>query len=264
MILLLGGTSETAPLSVALAEAGYDVLVSTATDVALDVGRHRRIRRRTGRLDLEGMLAVARENGVRAIVDAAHPYAVAAHATANDAARALGIPCVTYLRPALSPSCQEGDQACVAATHEEAARLACDGGGPVLLTTGSRNLAPYVAEAGRRGVQLVVRVLPETASLAACRAAGVPEERIVAARGPFSLAENCELIRRFGIRTLVTKDSGEAGGFAQKLEAARRENCRVVVVRRPTPCAQETFASIPELVQALGESLSTPRNSRER
>ena len=37
-VLLLGGTSETAPLATALARAGHNVLVSTATDIALDVG----------------------------------------------------------------------------------------------------------------------------------------------------------------------------------------------------------------------------------
>ncbi|MBF0509675.1 MAG: precorrin-6A/cobalt-precorrin-6A reductase [Deltaproteobacteria bacterium] len=43
MILLIGGTSETASFAEALAAAGFDVLVSTATDVALEVGRHPRI-----------------------------------------------------------------------------------------------------------------------------------------------------------------------------------------------------------------------------
>ncbi len=88
MILLIGGTSETPPLAAGLAAAGYAVLVSTATDVPLAIEEHPRIRRRTGRLDEEGLVALAGEEGVRAIVDAAHPYAAAAHAAAYSFAAA--------------------------------------------------------------------------------------------------------------------------------------------------------------------------------
>lgn len=43
MILLLGGTADTAILATMLAEAGYDVLVSTATGIPLATGDHPRI-----------------------------------------------------------------------------------------------------------------------------------------------------------------------------------------------------------------------------
>jgi precorrin-6A/cobalt-precorrin-6A reductase len=248
MILLLGGTSETAPLATALARAGHSVLVSTATNIALDVGSHAKIRRRSGRLDVPGMIELIRRESISAIVDAAHPYATAAHATARDAAHAAGIRCLTYTRP-VEATPDAGVRS--AADHEEAARLACEAGGPILLTTGSRNLAPYVAEARRRSIALFVRVLPEAESLSACRDAGVAEAQIVAARGPFSVEENRALIRRFGIKTLVTKESGTAGGFGDKIEATRLEQCSVVVVRRPAPPSEEAFSSIEELVHAL-------------
>ena len=103
MILLIGGTSETAPLAAGLAAAGYDVLVSTATDVPLAIEEHPRIHRRTGRLDEEGLVALAEEKGIRAIVDAAHPYAAAAHAAAQNAAKRLGIPCLVFRRPEDKP-----------------------------------------------------------------------------------------------------------------------------------------------------------------
>lgn len=254
MILLLGGTSETAPLATALAEAGWQVLVSTATDIALDTGRHPHIRRRAGRLDLERMAALARQESIRAIVDATHPYAAAAHSTALEAARKLRIPCLRYDRPAGLAA--DAAVPCVA-THEEAARLACAAGGPVLLTTGSKNLAPYTSEARRRGVAVFVRVLPAAESLAACRAAGVPKDNIIAGRGPFSLAENRALLKKLGIKALVTKDSGAAGGLAEKLEAARLENCQVIVLRRPPVSAGQTFSSIPALVQALSARLDS-------
>ncbi|MDO9585413.1 MAG: hypothetical protein Q7I93_02885 [Syntrophales bacterium] len=43
MILLLGGTADTAILAAMPAEAGYDVLVSTAAGIPLATGDHPRI-----------------------------------------------------------------------------------------------------------------------------------------------------------------------------------------------------------------------------
>lgn len=258
MILLIGGTSETAPLASGLAEAGYGVLVSTATDTPLAIGDHPRILRRMGRLDAEGLFALGMEKGFRAIVDGAHPYAAAAHAAARDAARRLDIPCLTLRRPEiLSPNVAAESESMenpisFAADHAEAAARAFADGRPVLLTTGSGNLAPYAAEAGRTGVTLAVRVLDAPESLIACRAAGIPEDRIITGRGPFSLEDNLTAIRRFKIGVIVTKESGRAGGLEAKLAAARRTTCRLIVIRRPkAPVTDLTFDEAASLILAL-------------
>jgi len=253
MILVIGGTSETAPLASALAETGLAVLVSTATDVTLDVGNHPNVTRRTGVLDQAGMSRLITERGIRLIVDASHPYATSVRATARKTAAVLGIPYVSWARP---PALEQDQAVIVRENHELAADTACSFGLPVLLTTGSRNLLPYVAAALSAGVELVVRVLPHTDSLDACRAAGVREENIVTGRGPFSIEENLEIMRRFEIGVVVTKDSGGAGGVPAKIEAARAHGCRVVVVQRPEESACTTFSDISELVAAVRTAIS--------
>ena len=140
-----------------------------------------------------------------------------------------------------------------AADHAAAARAAFSFGRPVLLTTGTRNLAPYAAESRRTGVPLVVRVLERPASLAACRQAGIPDERILAGRGPFSVEENRRHIRAFGIGVLVTKDSGRPAASAEKLDAARAENCRIVAVRRPELGDTSAVNNVADLLRALRE-----------
>jgi precorrin-6A/cobalt-precorrin-6A reductase len=264
MILLIGGTSETSPLAAGLAAAGYSILVSTATDVPLAIEEHPRIRRRTGRLDEEGLAALAEEKGIRAIVDAAHPYAAAAHGAAQNAAKLLGIPCLILRRPGASTS---GMPVRFAADHAEAAALAFADGRPVLITTGSRNLAPYTDAARRTGVPLAVRVLDTPESLAACREAGIAEERIIAGRGPFTLEANLAAIRRFGIGVIVTKESGRAGGLDAKLAAAHRAHCQVIVVSRPeTPDTGPVFDNPAELIAALQDlvPLGSPTGCGER
>jgi precorrin-6A/cobalt-precorrin-6A reductase len=252
MILLIGGTSETAPLAEAVAAAGFKVLVSTATQVPLGVGKHPNISSRSGKLDGEGMAQLAAKLGVRAIVDASHPYSLAARTNARKVAEDLNIPYFRWVRP---PVATDGDYISFATDHESAARAACSFGLPVLLTTGSRNIIPYASEADRTGTLLVVRVLPHPDSVEACRRAGVPDEHIVKGRGPFSVEANRAVIREFGIGTLVTKDSGVEGGFPAKIEAARLENCRVVVVQRPNEISDQTFSSMAELVDAVSQLL---------
>ena len=266
MILLIGGTSETAPLATGLAEAGYAVLVSMATAAPLAIGDHPRISRRAGRLDEEEMVALGKEKGIRAIVDAAHPYAEAAHTAAHNAAKRLGIPCLVFRRPeALTsegshrPDDADRTEASgslfrFAADHAEAAEMAFASGRPVLLTTGSRNLTPYAEAARRTGVSFAIRVLDTPESLAACRAAGIPEHRIIAGRGPFSVTENLAAIRRFGIGVIVTKESGRAGGVKAKLTAARQAKCGLIVLRRPaTPASGRTFDRLLPLISSLAD-----------
>jgi precorrin-6A/cobalt-precorrin-6A reductase len=229
VILLLGGTSETAPLAQALLDQGLSLLVSTATDapLALPPG----VPRRCGRLAPDAIAELCRASAIRVLVDAGHPFACDLHAACRAAAARTGLPLLRWLR---APSDLPGDTR-LAADHAEAAGMAFALGGPVLVTSGSRNLAPYAAEARRTGLPLLARVLGHPESLAACRAAGLEAGELVTGRGPFDLQANRELIRRHRARALVTKDSGAAGGLEAKLEAARLEGCAVIVLARPGP-----------------------------
>jgi len=248
MILLLGGTGDTAPIARELAERGYKVLVSMATEISLELGTHPNISRRVGKLDEEGLARIIREGGIRAIVDSTHPYARLVRTTARRVSRRLEIPYFALSRRTGIPS---GGIITLAASHEEAARIACSTGRTVFLTTGVKNLKPYVKEARRTGSKLIVRVLPAKSSLDACRALGIDEEFIIAKRGPFSVDENRSVMKRFGAGVLVTKDSGPAGGTPEKLEAARLEGCSVVVVKRPDEPTHDTFEKHSDLISAV-------------
>jgi precorrin-6A/cobalt-precorrin-6A reductase len=250
MILLLGGTSETASIAEALSLAGYEVLVSMATEIPLDAELPPGVSLRRGRLTEAEMTALINEKRIRAVLDATHPYAEKAREAARRAADSTGIYYTTFIRP---EALREEDGAVRVHSHEEAAITAFAHGKPVLLTTGSGNLEPYAREAARAGIALFVRVLPQAYSVEACRNAGIPDDRIITGRGPFSVDENILHIREHKIGTLVTKDSGAAGGVMEKLEAARRENCRVVVIARPARMSMPVaaFDDISPLLEQL-------------
>ncbi len=255
MILLIGGTSETALLATALAGAGFDVLVSTATEIPLAVGTDPKITRRVGALDRAGMLRLATGRGVSVIVDASHPYATSVRANARRTAAQLKIPYFGWVRP---PVLDRDADVIFCENHQLAAEAACSFRRPVLLTIGSGNVAPYVAAAKQAGVRLIVRVLAHRDSLEACRRAGVQESDIISGRGPFSVEENLAVLRRFNIGAIVTKDSGAAGGVPAKIEAARLHGCRVVVVQRPEESGDPTFSEVSALVDAVSSVIGRP------
>ncbi len=252
-ILLLGGTSETAPLALALAQAGYSVVVSTATDAPLNIGEHPAISRRCGRLDTTQMICFIKQQSICAIVDATHPYATQLHKTARQVAQQLPCPYLRYQRQEL----QSNQTDCIRATdHQQAALLACKIQRPILLTIGSRNLSSYVDAAKQCQIPLFARVLDHTESIAACDQAGLDKDKRIIGRGPFTLQQNCTLIRQHQIGVIVTKDSGIAGGVLEKIEAASLEGCTVIIVQRPQEDSANSYDAFTSLIRDLTRSLS--------
>jgi precorrin-6A/cobalt-precorrin-6A reductase len=247
MILLLGGTTEAGLIAQALSEEGFEVLLSTATQIPPRGGLPTEIRLRTGELDAQGFVNLIREQGIHAVVDATHPYAAMISANAWAACRRVGIPYVAFERPS---TVTDAPDIHWAPDHNQAAALACSFKRPVLLTIGIRNLAPYVTAARLNDLKLIVRILDHPSSIEACTRAGLAREEIVCADGPFSVAENASIIARHKIGVLVTKDSGETGGVPAKIEAARNVGCETVVVKRP-PRPRAGHQSVSALMEAI-------------
>lgn len=251
MILLLGGTSESVTIAAALAEAGQRVLVSMATEVPLELPKAEGLQLRRGRLNQTGFEALLREHAITALVDAAHPFAAEAHRTAEAAAHQAGVPYFRWLRPATR--LEESPYLHLVSSHAEAARRATALARPILLTVGSRNLAPYVAEARRQGLPLYARLLPCAESHAAVEQLGMDPAAVLFVRGPFSAEDTLALIRRYNIGVLVSKESGEAGGVPQKLAACAAGGCACVLVRREECADAARGSSVHELLAWLAE-----------
>lgn len=107
-----------------------------------------------------------------------------------------------------------------------------DTDGTILLTTGSKELARF-AESETLRKRLFARVLPSIESIQLCLDAGLRGKQIIAVQGPFTKNYNAALLRQYDIRHLVTKESGRAGGFAEKCQAALECGCRLHIIGRP-------------------------------
>lgn len=248
-ILLFGGTSEEHGLlaAPALKSAAVTMCVASEYGRALLPEESDRLTIRVGRLDERRMAELMREGAYSAVVDATHPYAAEATRNIRSAAQSAG---VRYLRLLRDKSdlggCVTVPSAAQAADEIEKTE------GNVLLTTGSKELGTFTRVTGY-AERLYPRVLPTVESIETCVDLGFQPSHIVAMQGPFSKDLNAALMRQLNIRTLVTKDGGRFGGFAEKLEAARELHVKMIVVRRPDEAGLTQDEVIRELTAVLEE-----------
>lgn len=237
-ILILGGTGEARALAAALQQRDIPVVSSLAGRVSrprLPVGEVRQ----GGFGGVDGMAAYLAQSGIRAVVDATHPFAANISANAVAACAAAGVPLLRFARPGWSAL--PGAEAWTwVDDHHQAAVAAAGPGERVFLSTGRQTLAHFAGPLSEHSV--LVRVVdPITEPLP-------PGWHVLERRGPYLLADERELLRTFRISTLVTKDSG--GDYTRaKLDAAAELGVRVVIVRRPEAAAGA--AAVGELELAL-------------
>ena len=159
------------------------------------------------------------------VIDATHPYAK--RITESIAATCAGTD-TEYLR-LLRPDTAAPENAVFVEDAAGAAEYLDRVDGNILLTTGSRELHAF-ASVRDFASRAYARVLPMEDSLRACREAGLPPAHILAMQGPFSRELNAAMLRSIGAAYLVTKASGSAGGFEEKIAAAAETGAVPVII----------------------------------
>lgn len=102
----------------------------------------------------------------------------------------------------------------------------------ILITTGSKELTPYT-QIPDFAARCYVRALPTVEALEKCQALGFRRDHLILMQGPFSEEMNVAQLRYADAGYLVTKASGETGGFPEKCEAALALGVEVICVGRP-------------------------------
>ncbi len=203
-----------------------------------------------GRLEEEGMRLLYKKTGAKIVVDATHPYASRVTETIINSIKESEITYIRLLRPSEKKESYaeyESSADCAAALLET--------DGKILLTTGSKELSEFCREKKLRR-RLVVRVLPAYESIRLCYDNRLEGNQIIAMQGPFSAKMNEALIRQYGIKQLVTKDSGTIGGVDTKLLAATATDTAVHIIKRPEDKSgkglsfSETVARLEKLLNA--------------
>ncbi len=229
--LILGGTTEAETLARKLSAQGKRFYLSVATDYGAELFEpwvpegHLLCTRFTK----ENLQEFVRAKGIRRLIDCTHPYAQEITRLAREVAQEEGLEYVSLVRKDTTPPTAGEKLIKVESLVEAARKIKALGLKRVLFTTGSKDLSfvPVLADC-----EVFVRVLPYEESIKACLAAGLPRHRILALQGPFSTEFNLALIREYHLEALVTKASGKAGGFPEKLSACRQAGIWAILLER--------------------------------
>ena len=236
MILVFGGTTEGRKAVEVLEEGRSPFFYSTKTgeqDITLHHGQ-----RIDGALDVEAMLSFCREQNIRLIVDAAHPFASQLHQTIAQISETLEIPAIRYDRiyPPRDPEITWIDNY-NGIPHDIHSLLA---------TTGVQSIAklkPLETE----GIKIYYRILNRESSKTLALKQGAGEEQLCYYEDPKDIPVEADAI--------LLKESGISGGFSEKVEAAKVRGMRIIAIMRPETPAIFTIVNGPYGLRRAVEKL---------
>lgn len=231
MIYIIAGTSDARELAITLRDAGHNIIASVVTDNAAISLCEANIETVVGRLTAEKMALFIEQRGIQMIVDASHPFAEEASKNAVEASRLSQVPYIRYEREEYQG---HTGQIMHVSSYKEAALLAKDKKGTVMLTTGSKTLQIFTEHLlNVNGIRLIARMLPRKDNMEKCEELGVEQKNIVAIQGPFSKELNIALFKQYNVTLMITKESGKVGSVDEKVEAAKELNIPIVMISRP-------------------------------
>ncbi len=210
MILVFGGTTEGRKAVEVLEEAGNTYYYSTKTGEQ-DITLHHGIRL-DGALDAEAMQRFCQEHAVRLMVDAAHPFAMQLHQTIAEVAESLSIPVVRYERiyPPRDPSITWIDDYSQVPTDIHS----------LLATTGVQSISK-LKYLDALGIKVIYRILNRESSIQLAYQQGASDEQL------------CFYPQTVEAEAMLMKESGESGGFSEKVEEAKAQGMRIIALKRP-------------------------------
>ncbi|MBR5731221.1 MAG: precorrin-6A reductase [Firmicutes bacterium] len=235
-IVIFAGTTEGRKLGELCRELGIDAVACVATEYGealLASGGSLRVN--AGRLPERQIEELLEKEAPRLVLDATHPYAAEVSKSIAQACAATRTKLARVLREAEShDGCME-----FATTEELAAYL--DGVPGIAFSSLGTKEVPALSKVSGAAERIWLRILPSTDGLKICLDAGFPAKHIICMQGPFSAELNAAMFRSSGADMLLTKDTGTAGGFPEKLAAARQCGMKVLVIRRPKDSEGESL-----------------------
>ncbi len=236
MIWIIGGTSETAQL-VKMLKGNTDYIVSVATETGREMLDDSNVV--TGRMDKNAMAEFIETNHIKKIVDLSHPYAVEVSENARNISNEKNIDYIRYTR-----ELSDIDTSSCFSSLEECLEFLKTIEGDVFFTTGSKNICDF--QKVRNKNRFIYRVLPTEESIKLCRESNVDLKDIIAALGPFSLEMNIATFKEYKANYVVMKDSGIAGGTAEKVKACQKLKIQPVIIGRKPETGYTSIKSLAE------------------
>ncbi len=249
-VIVFAGTTEGREVSEWLAAEGVETLCSVATEYGeLLVEKKPHLSVHKGRLLPEEMEELFEKEGKPLVLDVTHPYAVAVSANIKAACEKAGCEYLRLIRPSLD--CKNMEITTVESV-EAAVDFLKTTEGSVFVTTGSKELSKFTALPDYRN-RIYARVLATPEVVNQCTEAGFTGPHLICMQGPFSRELNLAMLKSTGAVWMVTKEAGRAGGFEEKMTAAKEAGVKVVLIGRPK---EQAGVSVEEGLKLLAERFS--------
>ena len=231
-VFVFAGTTEGRKLFELLKKNNISCTVSVATEYGANLlSGNSKCKVLSGRMSKEQMLSAVKKSKCLCLVDATHPFAVAVTSQIKLVCAELGIKYVRLLRD-IDEQKDMADSLLFFDSVKSAAEYVKDKKGNVFVTTGTKDLDVITAAIEDKS-RVFARVLPLEDSLLKCIQSGLCEKNIIAMQGPFSSFMNEAMFRETKAKFVITKESGAAGGFEEKIIAAKKCGAVTLVVKNP-------------------------------
>lgn len=245
-VIIFAGTTEGRTISEYLASCKVPVTACVATEYGETLlTENEYLKVHAGRMDQEEIAAFIREKGAELVIDATHPYAAV---VSENVAAACEREQVDYVRLIRGSSAESVDQAVLVGSVDEAVEYLKKTEGNILATTGSKELFKYTQIPGFEK-RVFARVLSTGEVAAACEKLGFVGKNLICMQGPFSEELNIAMLHQFDCKYLVTKETGKAGGFEEKLHAAKAAGATLVLVGRPPEQKGYSYDEVLEMMR---------------
>lgn len=239
-ILLFAGTTEGRNLAEFLEKNQIPTEVCVATqygETLLEEGKYLHVH--AGRLDETEMEQQIQKQQITLVIDATHPYAVIVSQNIRRACSRTGTEYIRLARKETDASWkQEMEDVIEVASVAEAAAFLAKKEGRIFAATGSKELSAYRVIPDYQD-RVVARVLSTPEAVSECAMLGFSGKNLICMQGPFTEDLNVAMLRQAQASWMVTKESGKAGGFLEKLCAAKKAGAKLVVIKRPGERSEE-------------------------
>lgn len=228
-----------------------EIVVSTATEYGWDLYKEYKVKHfKYKPLNEEEFKDLIRKYEINVFVDASHPYAQIVSKTLIKVCNDMGIDYIRYERLSYFQE-NRYENIITIDDYTQLGHALSLIEGNVLNTTGSNNVE-LIMNLGIKN-RVIHRVLPSPTVIQKLIDVGVRIEDIIAIKGPFGSHINNGIIKEYNIKVLITKDSGIEGGMEEKIIAARENNIKVIIIKKPNINYQCEVNSVEELINLLVE-----------
>lgn len=233
MILIFGGTTEGRICIDVCEEAHQTFFYSTKTDhQAVDLVFGKKV---SGGMDAKEMITFCNDNQIRLIVDAAHPFAENLHNNIYVASKELKIPVVRYERD--YPK-RDGSLFWMESYKQAISFLEEYNLDQVLALSGVNTIAKLKPFWVKK--KMWFRILNREDSIAVAKSQNYPLANLLYYESDNDNLE--QFIQENRPRAIVTKESGESGGFSDKIRISKQYRIPLVVICRPK--LSDTFINV--------------------